>query len=106
MDSMTQDRNNSIVRVEIFDQAFNLRGDPNHNLKLAEYVDSKMRSFAEKYIVDNFQLAVLAALNIAHECHRLKTKLDGEERGASGEEEAAEHLSEEDKERIGGRRQR
>jgi len=36
-------------------------------LTLAEYVDSKMRAIAETHTVDNFSLAVLAALKIAHE---------------------------------------
>ena len=42
-----QDATNSSVRVEIFDQGYNLRGtDPDYILKLAEYVDSKMRAVA------------------------------------------------------------
>jgi len=62
------------VRVEIFDQAYNLRGsDPDYILKLAEYVDSKMRAVAEATnTVDTVRLAVLAALNIADEFHMLK----------------------------------
>jgi cell division protein ZapA len=74
-----QDANNSSVRVEIFDQAYNLRGtDPDYILKLAEYVDSKMRAVAEQtQTVDSARLAVLAALNIADEYHLLKTKLAG-----------------------------
>ena len=64
------------VRVEIFDQAYNLRGsDSEHILKLAEYVDSKMRAVAEATnTVDTARLAVLAALNIADEYHLLKKK--------------------------------
>jgi len=35
------------VRVEIFDQAYNLRGsDPDYISRLAEYVDGKMRAVA------------------------------------------------------------
>jgi cell division protein ZapA len=62
------------VRVEIFDQAYNLRGtDPEYILKLAEYVDAKMRAVAEQtQTVDTVRLAVLAALNIADEYHLLK----------------------------------
>jgi cell division protein ZapA len=62
------------VRVEIFDQAYNLRGsDPDYILKLAEYVDSKMRAVAEATnTIDTARLAVLAALNIADEYHLLK----------------------------------
>src|SRR5438309_7283989 len=44
-----QDAANSSVRVEIFDQGYNLRGtDPEYILKLAAYVDSKMRAVAEQ----------------------------------------------------------
>jgi len=67
------------VRVEIFDQAYNLRGsDPAYILKLADYVDSKMRAVAEATnTIDTARLAVLAALNIADEYHLLHKKLDG-----------------------------
>ena len=70
---------NSSVRVEIFDQAYNLRGsDPEYILKLADYVDSKMRAVAAATnTVDTVRLAVLAALNIADEYHLLKKKRDG-----------------------------
>ena len=69
---------NGSVRVEIFDQAYNLRGtDPEYISKLAEYVDSKMRAVAEQtHTVDTARLAVLAALNIADEYHILKKKYD------------------------------
>jgi len=74
-----QDATNSSVRVEIFDQGYNLRGtDPEYILKLAEYVDAKMRAVADQtHTVDSSRLAVLAALNIADEYHLLKRKLDG-----------------------------
>ena len=69
---------NSSVRVEIFDQAYNLRGsDPEYILKLADYVDGKMRAVAEQtHTVDTVRLAVLAALNIADEYHLLKRNHD------------------------------
>src|SRR5436309_813742 len=69
-----QSANAGSVRVEIFDQGYNLRGtDPEYILKLAEYVDSKMRAVAEQtHTVDSSRLAVLAALNIADEYHLLK----------------------------------
>lgn len=74
-----QETGHSSVRVEIFDQGYNLRGtDPDYILKLAEYVDSKMRAVSEQtHTVDTSRLAVLAALNIADEYHLLKKKLDG-----------------------------
>jgi cell division protein ZapA len=66
------------VRVEIFDQAYNLRGtDPDYIFKLAEFVDTKMRLVAEQTAtIDSLRLAVLAALNIADEYHILKRKYD------------------------------
>ena len=66
------------VRVEIYDQSYNLRGtDPGYINTLAEYVDLKMRSVAEQtQTVDSLRLAVLAAINIADEYHVLKRKYD------------------------------
>ena len=73
-DHAVKDAQNASVRVEIFDQAYNLRGsDPEYILKLAEYVDSKMRAVASATnTIDTVRLAVLAALNIADEFHLLK----------------------------------
>jgi cell division protein ZapA len=66
------------VRVEIYDQAYNLRGvDAQYITKLAEFVDGKMRTVAEQTsTIDSLRLAVLAALNIADEYHILKKKYD------------------------------
>ena len=74
----TRDAVNGSVRVEIFDQAYNLRGsDAGYIIKLAEYVDSKMRAVSEQTsTVDSVRLAVLAALNIADEYHLLKRSLE------------------------------
>ena len=73
-----RDPANNSVRVEIFDQAYNLRGsDAEYILRLADYVDSKMRAVAEQTnTVDTARLAVLAALNIADEYHLLKRNQD------------------------------
>src|SRR5690348_14927800 len=73
-----QDATNGSVRVEIFDQGYNLRGtDPDYILKLAEYVDAKMRAVSQQtHTVDTARLAVLAALNIADEYHLLKRNHD------------------------------
>jgi cell division protein ZapA len=75
-DSTLRDAQNQSVRVEIFDQAYNLRGsDPEYILKLAEYVDAKMRAVAEATnTIDTVRLAVLAALNIADEFHLLRRR--------------------------------
>jgi cell division protein ZapA len=68
---------NGSVRVEIFDQVYNLRGsDADYIVKLAEYVDGKMRAVSEQTAtVDSVRLAVLAALNIADEYHLLRRQL-------------------------------
>src|SRR5579863_4723586 len=80
------------VRVEIFDQAYNLRGsDADYILKLAEYVDAKMRAVAKQtQTVDTVRLAVLAALNIADEYHLLKRNQEG---GGSDYLKRAHHLA-------------
>ena len=87
-----RDAANSSVRVEIFDQAYNLRGsDAEYILKLAEYVDTKMRAVSEQtHTVDTSRLAVLAALNIADEYHLLKRNYDT---GALQYIKRAQHLS-------------
>jgi cell division protein ZapA len=70
--------NGDSVRVEIFDQAYNLRGsDSDYIRRLADFVDTKMRLVSEQTsTVDSLRLAVLAALNIADEYHILKRKLE------------------------------
>src|SRR3954470_13410610 len=66
------------VRVEIYDQSYNLRGtDPEYIHKLAEYVDLKMRTVAQQtQTIDSLPLAVLAALNIADQYRIPKRKFD------------------------------
>ncbi|MBI2682958.1 MAG: cell division protein ZapA [Acidobacteriales bacterium] len=89
---MDKPTTNQSVRVEIYDQSYNLRGtDPEYIQKLAEYVDSKMRTVAQQtQTVDSLRLAVLAALNIADEFHVLKRKYDA----IAGEyRQRADHLS-------------
>lgn len=83
---------NNSVRVEIYDQAYNLRGtDADYILRLAEYVDTKMRLVSQQTsTVDSLRVAVLAALNIADEYHLLKKKYDAI---ASTYEERAHTLS-------------
>ena len=75
--ALSQPNGNS-VRVEIYEQEYNLRGtDSDYIFKLAEYVDGKMRAVAQQTAtVDSVRLAVLAALNIADEYHILKRKYD------------------------------
>ena len=89
---VSQDTRNGSVRVEIFDQAYNLRGsDADYITKLAEYVDGKMRAVAEATgTIDTGRLAVLAALNIADELHLLKGNQDT---GQTDYHKLAHHLS-------------
>jgi len=74
----SKDAANGSVRVEIFDQVYNLRGtDAEYIIRLADYVDGKMRAVSEQTAtVDSVRLAVLAALNIADEYHMLKRRVD------------------------------
>ncbi|HET6180751.1 MAG TPA: cell division protein ZapA [Candidatus Sulfotelmatobacter sp.] len=92
-DQTVRDAQNTSVRVEIFDQAYNLRGsDPEYIVKLAEYVDCKMRAVAEATnTIDTVRLAVLAALNIADEYHLLKK--NHQESGATDYQKRAHLLA-------------
>jgi cell division protein ZapA len=66
------------IRVEIYDQAYFMRGDldPEYIRQLAQFVDDKMRAVADRTrTVDSLRVAVLTALNIADECHQLRAKV-------------------------------
>ena len=90
--SLAQSNGSGSVRVEIYDQTYQLRGsDPEYIGQLAEYVDTKMRLISQQAsTVDSLRLAVLAALNIADEYLILKRKYDSI---ASDYHARAEHLS-------------
>ncbi len=74
------DRNNEAassptIKVEIYDQAYTVRsdGDPEYLKQLAEYVDERMREISSGTLtVDSRKVAILAALYIADELHRLR----------------------------------
>ncbi len=62
------------IRVTIYDQEYNMRGqlDPEYIRTLARFVDEKMRAVAARtQNADSLRAAVLAALNIADDYHRL-----------------------------------
>jgi len=64
-----------IIRVEIYNQTYNIRsdGDSEYLMKLADFVDSRMREISSGTLtVDSLKVAILAALHIADELHRLK----------------------------------
>ena len=74
------------LRVEIYDQEYHMRGelDAEYIRKLAQFLDAKMRSIAERtHTVDSLRVAVLAALNIADEYHQLKARYEAETRQVS-----------------------
>jgi cell division protein ZapA len=63
------------IRVEIYNQTYNIRsdGDNEYIMRLAEYVDGKMREISSGTLtVDSLKVAILAALHIADEFHQLK----------------------------------
>src|ERR1700694_1088184 len=63
------------VRVEIYNQTYNIRsdGDTEYIIQLAEFVDSRMREISSGTLtVDSLKVAILAALHVADELHRLK----------------------------------
>jgi cell division protein ZapA len=79
---MTNGRNKSetfeqSIRVEIYNQTYNIRsdGDNEYIIRLAEYVDGKMRDISSGTLtVDSLKVAILAALHIADEFHQLKNQ--------------------------------
>jgi cell division protein ZapA len=75
---LAQSNGSGSVRVEIYDQTYQLRGsDPEYIGKLADYVDTKMRIISQQAsTVDSLRVAVLAALNIADEYLILKRKYE------------------------------
>jgi cell division protein ZapA len=79
---LAQSNGNGSVRVEIYDQTYQLRGsDPEYINQLADFVDTKMRLIAQQAsTVDSLRVAVLAALNIADEYLMLKRKFDAIDR--------------------------
>ncbi len=67
------------VEVEIFGQKYVIKGnnDEAYILKLAEYVDSKMREMHRRHKLSTpAKTAVLSAINIAHELFVLKKEME------------------------------
>src|SRR5687767_1467404 len=63
------------IRVEIYNQTYNIRsdGDSEYVIGLADFVDGRMREISSGTLtVDSLKVAILAALHIADELHRLK----------------------------------
>ena len=73
--SMDGSSSSPTIRVEIYNQTYNIRsdGDTEYIIQLAEFVDSRMREISSGTLtVDSLKVAILAALHIADELHRLK----------------------------------
>ena len=73
--SMEGTTSSPTIRVEINNQTYNIRsdGDTEYIIQLAEFVDSRMREISSGTLtVDSLKVAILAALHIADELHRLK----------------------------------
>ena len=71
----TTDSMEQTIRVEIYNQTYSIRsdGDNEYILRLAEYVDQKMREISSGTLtVDSLKVAILAALHIADELHQHK----------------------------------
>jgi cell division protein ZapA len=69
------DESSRVVSVEIHGQRYPIRSglDPSYVAELAAYVDEKIRlASRETPASDTLKVAVLAALNIADECFRLR----------------------------------
>ena len=73
--SMEASTSSPTIRAEIYNQTYNIRsdGDTEYIIQLAEFVDSRMREISSGTLtVDSLKVAILAALHIADELHRLK----------------------------------
>ncbi len=68
-----------LVHVEIFGQTYAVKanGDPGYVEKLAASVDERMKEVSRASgAVDTVRIAVLAALNLADECVRLRREVE------------------------------
>jgi len=80
----------NLIHVEIFGLTYAVRAgaDPGYLEQLAAYVDEKMREVSRTSgAVDSVRIAVLAALNIADECFRLRGQEGESERQAQAKAE-------------------
>jgi cell division protein ZapA len=85
-----------LVHVEIFGQTYAVRGgdDPAYVERLAAYVDEQMKEVSRASgAVDSVRIAVLAALNLADECLRLRREAEKAEKGRATGEISAERIA-------------
>jgi cell division protein ZapA len=77
-DKSVSSSGSSTVHVEIFGQTYTVKAgaDPGYVEELAAHVDAQMREVSKTAgAVDSVRVAVLAALNVADECFRLRRQV-------------------------------
>jgi cell division protein ZapA len=84
------------VQVEIFGQTYSVKsgGDAAYVKKLAAFVDEEMKDVSRASgAVDSLRVAVLAALNLADECFRLREEASGKQASSSSLDDRAMRLA-------------
>lgn len=96
MDARSRNEHAPSIRVEIYNQTYSIRsdGDGEYIMRLADFVDRRMREISSGTLtVDSLKVAILAALHIADELHRLKAVHESNDQQlASRSAECAEML--------------
>jgi cell division protein ZapA len=86
----------NLVQVEIFGQTYSVKagGDASYVKKLAAFVDEEMKDVSRASgAVDSLKVAVLAALNLADECFRLRDEAQDKHASGSSLDERAMRLA-------------
>jgi cell division protein ZapA len=86
----------NLVLIEIFGQTYSVKAgsDAAYVKKLAAFVDEEMKDVSRASgAVDSLKVAVLAALNLADECFRLREEAQGKHAAGSTFDERAMRLA-------------
>lgn len=70
---------NLSVEVKIYNQTYSIKGagDGEYIQQLADYVDRRMKEISSGTLTaDSLRVAILTALNIADELHKMRSKLE------------------------------
>jgi cell division protein ZapA len=89
------------IQVEIFGQTYSIKAgnDREYIRELAAYIDTRMKEVQKGTgTSDGYKIAILAALNIADELHRLRSQHDTLKRSAAT---SLDHLIEMTDEAVG-----
>ncbi|MEK6744977.1 MAG: cell division protein ZapA [Nitrospirota bacterium] len=68
------------IQVEIFGQTYSIKvaNDPEYIRKLAAFVDARLKEIQKSTgTADVYRIAILTALNITDELHRLRSQHEG-----------------------------